>query len=223
MTGEGWLACNDPIALLDFLADKESLRKWRLLACACCRRLWPALAKEARLSVEAAERYADGQGSRRELRGARGPYYSGVRADNCASLAARPGQGFRRQVRGVLVQAVLAANADADGWVRRTFPETVAAEKAAQAALVRDVFGNPFYPVKPDPAWLTPTVVPLARTAYDDRILPGGTLDHDRLAVLADALEDAGCDNAEVLSHLRGPGPHVRGCWGIDLILSTDR
>jgi hypothetical protein len=59
----------------------------------------------------------------------------------------------------------------------------------------------------------------MAQTAYDERILPAGTLDPDRLAVLADALEDAGCDNADILSHLRGPGPHVRGCWVVDLLL----
>ena len=59
----------------------------------------------------------------------------------------------------------------------------------------------------------------LATAAYEERILPAGTLDSDRLAVLADALEDAGCDNEDILSHLRGPGPHVRGCWVVDLLL----
>ena len=47
-------------------------------------------------------------------------------------------------------------------------------------------------------------------------------LDPDRLAVLADALEEAGCDNADLLSHLRGPGPHVRGCWALDLLLGKE-
>ena len=68
-------------------------------------------------------------------------------------------------------------------------------------------------------SWRTPTVKALARSAYDDRILPAGHLDLHRLAVLADALEDAGCSDAEILAQLRGAGPHVRGCWVVDLLL----
>jgi hypothetical protein len=94
-----------------------------------------------------------------------------------------------------------------------------AGEASAQATLLRDIFGNPFRPVSFNPAWRTPTVVALATAAHDNRILPAGTLDTDRLAVLADALEDAGCDNAEILDHCRGDGPHVRGCYVIDLLL----
>jgi hypothetical protein len=62
-------------------------------------------------------------------------------------------------------------------------------------------------------------VVALAQAAYEQRELPAGTLDLTRLAVLADALEEAGCDQADLLGHLRGPGPHVRGCWAVDLVL----
>jgi hypothetical protein len=62
-------------------------------------------------------------------------------------------------------------------------------------------------------------VLALAQATYDGRTLPAGTLEPDRLAVLADALEDAGCTDAAILGHLRGPGPHVRGCWALDLIL----
>jgi hypothetical protein len=85
--------------------------------------------------------------------------------------------------------------------------------------LLLDIFGNPFRPTTVSPAWQTPTVVALAQAAYSNRILPAETLDHARLAVLADALEDAGCTDAEQLGHLRGPGPHVRGCWVVDLLL----
>jgi hypothetical protein len=62
-------------------------------------------------------------------------------------------------------------------------------------------------------------VLNLARSAYEERTLPAGALDAGRLAVLADALEEAGCDDAEVLAHLRGPGPHVRGCFALDWVL----
>jgi hypothetical protein len=69
--------------------------------------------------------------------------------------------------------------------------------------------------------WQTPSVLVLAQV-YDNRILPAGTLEPVRLAVLADALEEAGCDNADILRHLREPGEHVRGCWVVDLILSKE-
>ncbi|MBN9122373.1 MAG: hypothetical protein J0I06_25070 [Planctomycetes bacterium] len=76
---------------------------------------------------------------------------------------------------------------------------------------MREVFGNPFRPVDVSP-WLTSDVVALARGIYDERAF-------DRMPILADALQDAGCDNVNVLDHCRGPGEHVRGCWVIDLLL----
>jgi hypothetical protein len=85
------------------------------------------------------------------------------------------------------------------------------------------IFGNPFRPVSLNPGWLTPDVIALAQTAYENRSLPAGTLDNDRLAVLGDALEDAGCDNADILNHCRQPGEHVRGCWAVDLLLDLER
>jgi hypothetical protein len=88
-----------------------------------------------------------------------------------------------------------------------------------QFELLRDLFGNPFRRVVIAPAWRAPAVTALARGAYDGRRLPSGELDPARLAVLADALEDAGCTDASLLGHLRGPGPHVRGCWAVDLLL----
>jgi hypothetical protein len=94
-------------------------------------------------------------------------------------------------------------------------------EPTVQAALLRDIF-NPFRPVSLAPAvltWHDSTVVRLARAAYDQRHLPDGTLDNGRLAVLADALEEAGCQDQDILSHCRSGGEHVRGCWVVDLIL----
>jgi hypothetical protein len=80
------------------------------------------------------------------------------------------------------------------------------------AALLRDICGNPFRPVTLDPAWTTPTVVQLARSLYEERRFQD-------LPVLADALEEAGCQDQSILEHLRSTGPHVRGCWPLDLIL----
>jgi hypothetical protein len=97
--------------------------------------------------------------------------------------------------------------------------------KAAQADLLRDIFGClPFRDVRLDAAWLTwndRAAVKLAQAGYEARFLPEGTLDPGLLAVLADALEEAGCDNEEVLDHLRQEGQvHVRGCWVIDFLLN---
>jgi hypothetical protein len=92
------------------------------------------------------------------------------------------------------------------------------AEAAIEAQLVmllRDIGGNPFQTHKVPPAWLAwndRTVPVIATFIYRDR-------DFERLPILADALEDAGCDNADLLAHCRGPGPHVRGCWVVDLLL----
>jgi hypothetical protein len=90
--------------------------------------------------------------------------------------------------------------------------------RAAFANLLRHIIGNPFHPARMDRSWLTPTVTTLATAAYEERALPSGELDTYRLSVLADALEEAGCDNADMLNHLRSAGPHVRGCFVVDLL-----
>jgi hypothetical protein len=101
----------------------------------------------------------------------------------------------------------------------------VAAEVQAQADLLRDLFGSlPFRgPPTIDPRWLRwndGTVQRLAESAYQERTLPDGRLDHARLAILADALEEAGCTDRDILAHLRQQGAiHVVGCWAIDAVL----
>jgi hypothetical protein len=84
-----------------------------------------------------------------------------------------------------------------------------------QAAILRDIMGGVFRPVAIDPRWLTSTVTSLAAGIYAERAF-------DRMPILADALEDAGCDNSDVLTHCRGDGPHVRGCWVVDLLLGKE-
>ena len=98
---------------------------------------------------------------------------------------------------------IMRETADAGGQV---------AERAFQCLAVKDIFGNPFRSGTFDPTWKTPTVVQLAQALYEDRHF-------EDLPVLADALEEAGCTNADILDHLRSHGPHVRGCWPLDLIL----
>ena len=199
MTEAEWLTCTDPGRMLDYLEDSSSDRKLRLFVCAGCRRVWLLLTYDrSTRGVEVAERYADGKATAREL----------ARSLSPSLLRDRRLVGPGRDL----------AYAAARFFVVST-PDTVG---AAQSALLRCIFGNPFRPVSFNPDWQTPTVRGLATAAYDERILPSGTLDPDHLAVLADALEDAGCDNVDLPSHLRGPGPHVRGCWVIDLLLRKE-
>lgn len=82
--------------------------------------------------------------------------------------------------------------------------------------MLRDIIGNPFRPVAIDPSWVTLEVGTLARTIYDGQ-------DFDRLPALADALVKAGCDHADLLGHCRQPGPHVKGCWAVDLLLGSGK
>jgi len=95
-------------------------------------------------------------------------------------------------------------------------------EREKHTIVLKEIIGNPFRPVPLNPAWLTPTVLCLAEATYDNRNLPSGTLDNARLAVLADALEDGGCNQPDILNHLRQPGVHVRGCWVVDLLLGKE-
>ena len=101
----------------------------------------------------------------------------------------------------------------ADGAIRQLFD--LGRESIGYARLLRDIFGNPFRPVTFSPSWRTDTAVTLAQQMYESR-------DFGAMPVLADALQDAGCDNDDVLNHCRGPGPHVRGCWVVDLLLGKE-
>jgi hypothetical protein len=233
MTEGEWLACTDPQMMLEHLRAEASDRKHRLFACACCRRIWELLQGEGRRAVAAAEGHADGLVAADE-RGEAG------------TAARRPVDDFYEAANlgghGVVLTGGLAA-AEAAGACC-TAPAALSCERAARLAalafghpaegilplgspaggvaqcrLLRDLSGNPFRPVTVSPSWQTPPVVALAHAAYDQREMPAGALDTARLAVLADALEEAGCTNADILHHLRGPGPHVRGCWAVDLLL----
>jgi hypothetical protein len=95
---------------------------------------------------------------------------------------------------------------------RPNFHAACTREERNQLALARDIFGNPFRPVAFDPRWRTSDVIGLAKAIYDDNTF-------ERMPILADALMDAGCEDEQVIGHCRGPGPHVRGCWVVDLIL----
>jgi hypothetical protein len=95
----------------------------------------------------------------------------------------------------------------------------VADRQPMARSLILCVLGNPFQPVPTlDPDWLRwneATVIRLAQSIYDDR-------GFDRIPILADALEEAGCTSADILGHCRSGGPHVRGCWVVDLLLGKE-
>ena len=223
MTESEWLACTDPQQILEFVRDRASDRKRRLFTCTCCRRVWDALTDErSRSAVEAAERYADGLAGREEL----AAQAEAAEAPASAVASARAREAVVSPVPHVTQAALAAAGERADAtiwaaWATSEATRVPDQERRHQCALLRDLV-NPFRPVTPEPAWSTPQVVALAQAAYEQRELPAGTLDTTRLAVLADALEEAGCDQADLPAHLRGPGPHVRGCWAVDLLLGRE-
>jgi hypothetical protein len=87
-------------------------------------------------------------------------------------------------------------------------------ERLAQIPLLHCIFGNPFRPAAFSPDWRTDTAVSLCRTMYESR-------DFSAMPILADALQDAGCDSADILTHCRDTSlTHVRGCWVVDLLLA---
>jgi hypothetical protein len=221
MTEVEWLNATDPRAMLQHLSEGGQLseRKARLFAVAVCRRIWPLLADErSRGAVEVAERFAEGQADAGELAAATAAVGGAIAGWGLAENA------IWRAVRSALwLDAGSAAHeagfaaccGDGGRPAERRFGPLYAAmsaEQAAQCGLLRDILGNPFRPPRLEPAWLTPAAAAIARRAYDER-------DFAALPVLADALEDAGCTEVELLGHLRGAGPHVRGCWAIDLLL----
>jgi hypothetical protein len=246
-----WLGCTDPTPMLEFLGDKADGRKLRLFAVACCRRVWPFLMDaRSRNAVEVSEMFWDGLASEKDLGEAHkewaqvaqdpayadAPPYSAVHAIEHARIAACWASALpsNKAVKAAaqaaghagVAGALLGWNLGRNNWL----PELTrrgASEKGAQARLLHDLFGHlPFRPLLPlAPSllvWQDGLIVRLAEAVYENRILPSGHFDRDRVAVLADALEDAGCTDAEILWHLRGPGPHVRGCHIVDLLLSNE-
>jgi hypothetical protein len=236
MTEAEWLACSDPKPMLDFLRGKASRRKLRLFACACCRRIWHQLEDDRfRKAIEMAEQVADGLATEAD----------GRKASRCAMAAVgewgrEPGlldlngaaryaglaaawAGTPRMEEEAAAMARMAeiedaqesemANPQCSDWALE-----VVANDTWRAGLLHDLFGNPFCPTALDPVWLTRqdgTVLKLAQSIYNDRAF-------ERLPILADALEDGGCKDANILDHCRQPGNHTRGCWILDLVLGKE-
>jgi hypothetical protein len=233
---QAWLAGTDPGPMLAFVRGKASDRKLRLFACACLRRIWHLLADvRSRKAVEVTERYADGLARFEELRVAHAAARQATREAWGATWAARAAadRAGPRAAKGLLA---LARGREAEyeakwaaAWVGEAEPARTAAlaawaaawptggakaeEARCQCGLLRDLIANPFRPVPSPPAGRRPRVVALGRVTYQERRFQD-------LSLLADALEETGGTSQELLDHLRGPGPHVLGCWGLDLVLN---
>jgi hypothetical protein len=214
VTEEERFACDDPLSMLVFLGDRACGRRARLFAVACCRAVFPRLLDgRSRGAVEAAERRADGLATARELRRA-----ARRAAEVVGQPAAAAWSAASEEVSAYLCSVV------ADGVVEALGERGVrgrAGARSLEARLFRDIFGNPFRPLLLEPSWRTPAVLSLGKAAYEERILPLGHLDPMRLAVLADALEELGAAG-EAVGHLRSAGPHVRGGFVVDAVLSRE-
>ncbi len=227
MTEAEWLTCADPSPMLSHGLSRMSDRKRRLFAVACCRRIEGSLEVIPRGSaLEVAERFADGfatDSERSESRKAaqrsaqvRGtvqtptaPKWERRAVSACYYAVARDAGEAAWNARQLVVESLTEKSG---GYQSRNAPMVAAVEHAAQAILLRDIVGNPFRPTGVSPRWRTSNVVGLAQGIYDERAF-------DRLPILADALIDAGCDDEAILAHCRSGGPHVRGCWVVDLVL----
>jgi hypothetical protein len=235
MTEAEWLACTDPQPMLGFLRGKARERKLRLFACGCSRRIVGLLPMP--LVLDIAERFADGLTDADELAAARRAAQRVFpRPPNQVASQVPPLTGWQvmaglsthhaispdaaRVVHEVARAAAVALGerGRAEGRPASQQQAVGEAERAAQADLLRDIFGNPWRPATvPAPvlAWDGGTVRRLAEAVYAERQMPAGTLNPARLAVLADALEEAGCADEAVLSHLRSEGHTFGGvgCW----------
>jgi hypothetical protein len=233
MTEAEWLASADPGPMLQFHREKASARKARLFAVACCWRLGPSLANpQAIEALAVAERFADGEATEEERSAARKAAREAAQTRGTVPRPTSPKPQRRAasavywatarsafeagwNARDLVVQALIWL---ADGHNQCDWATIKATEHRAQADLVREVFGNPFRAVAVVPEWLTwngGLIAGLAGTIYAEHAF-------DRLPILADALEDAGCTVRDILDHCRDAGAHIRGCWVLDLLLGKE-
>ena len=257
-----WFTCTDPRPMYQLLRSKERGRKFRLFACACCRRLEHLLTDERSLrALEVLERFLDGELTQTEytLGKHEAADASAAQARVAGATESRHGSSEADRVRMFAFMFAAQAVAECFGSVtsaasdccgalrgfgtaeimdevklRETGDRIETAERIIQAALLRDIFGNPFHPIAFAPAWRNAAALSLAQKMYNSH-------DFGEMSDLADLLEDAGCDNEQILNHCRYSGHqtelhsglppagngtqtsvHVRGCWVVDLVLGKE-
>jgi hypothetical protein len=213
MTEAEWQACADPNAMLEFLRGRTSDRKLWLFAVACLRSgPWDRLRPEWRACAEAEERYADGSATGAELAAA---WRNRTQNRKDVDFDLDPtGQAWDEARETASDAATLAAYEGRRDWIPFAYRQA----RVAQGCLLRDIIGNPFQAMRLDPSWLAwndGAVRKVAQVIYEGRTF-------DRLPLLADSLEEAGCADAAMLAHCHGGGEHVRGCWVVDLLLGKE-
>ncbi len=214
MTEAEWLTSTDPARMLALAKTQGSGRKLRLLAISYCQRVSAKITlPQSAEALRVADLYSEGAVDINAVLTAWDSVLAEKRAvgwgNGCWQItwvAQSALQGFGSQF--------WPENADAQ-QASLLISDDYPAEWAAQCGLLRDIFGNPFRLVLFSSDWRTSTAVALAAQMYEAR-------DFSAMPILADALQDAGCDNADVLNHCRGPGPHVRGCWVVDMVLGKE-
>ena len=212
MTETEWLAAVESEPMLKVLRGSASERRLRLFASASFRRLKELLPDPRQhLGIDVLEQLAEGKTTWTECRAVIAGVRNAMPRNDQIPMPIPFNDPYFISLmlyrefcsRTIGIHASTATGGLVDG----------AREQYEQARLIRDIFGNPFRPVTLNPSWLTSTVVALTNGIYEERA-------YDRMPILADALQDAGCDNEDVLSHCRESGKHWRGCWCVDLILN---
>lgn len=210
LTADQWDVWTDLRPMIEECRARD--RKLRLFACACARRVWDRMsAHPSRRAVELAEQLADESVTRD---GYRSLLQECERAEMSRDLSSAARAGVSCVVNSSWLAAHGVSRCAAEVEARTSEGPALLAARAKQADLMREIFGNPLRPVSVDPAWLAwnnRTVPLLADRIYEQQ-------SYGDLPVLADAVEEAGCTNAELLAHLREPREHVRGCWALDLL-----
>jgi hypothetical protein len=212
-----WLTCFDPWRMLQFLHRSDpSERKVRLFNAAICRRFWDHLPEASQFILSESERLAD---SMIEAKDDRELCHQANKVVHDLFDQRYPNKQFPSseiRIQRDAAAAVCYAVLPKELWGAASYLwELMPSEKEPQSNIIRDVFGNPFRVAAVQPAWRTPAVVMLAESIYEQR-------GFDRMPSLGDALEVAGCDNADLIAHCRSPMEHVRGCWVVDGLLGME-
>jgi hypothetical protein len=223
VTEQEWLACNDPMPMLEFLRGNTSDRKLLLFACACWGQLQRVFGRKKRIrhAVQLGERFADGIATPEEITTAnlalivgnehRSLTISSNAHDFALVAASHVADRFAYHAAANMLQGGISSHIVYCGI-------SAAEEKERQASFLRDII-NPFQAMStlgpPCLAWNDGTVVKLAQAICDHRRFQD-------LPILADALEESGCNAPDLLRHCRELGEHVKGCWAVDLVLGKE-
>ncbi len=229
MDARAWAGCVRLHEMFEFAAPRLGARRLRLFACACCRRIPREACSPAGLrALAAAVLFADGLAGEDELAAAEQAAFEAhvEERDRPAGVADGTPPWSRQAEMASRALALVAAPGlyqalDAAEFARKTVPHAhgeafleETQEEKVQCDLLREIAGPTLFRPVEVPHW--------QRTADVSRLAAAASAgEWGLLPILADALEDAGCADEELLGHLRGGGPHVCGCWALDLVLGT--